>query len=590
MIHTIDTLQDFEDLKTYVNDNKYLQAKVSLSSGVCSIQFENHETFQLNLTNFSFSQKNAIHSWLKPFREYKEQPPVNDQDVLIYGKDSTKNVVSIEAKDDQLELFIEENGVVRSEFRPNKFWLLSSRKFDASWSALAGNLHYKYIKHYQSKKELWADKNKYRMADLYSIANEKEAAMVTQGITYFKGMKVDDVSRFHFDLETIGLIEAKNHKILCISTSYVKKNEVKKRLFALDEYESEGAMIEAFCAYLRECNPSVVSGFNIFGFDFPYLQLCADNNGVELSLGRDESNIRFDKYTSKFRKDGSQDYDYTRCHIYGREIVDMMFVAYHFDFARKYERYALKSIIEQEGLTKEGRTFYPADKIRENWDNPEERAKIKAYCMDDSDDSESLYKLMISSYFYFTQHIPKSFQTMNYSATGSQLNSFLVRSYLQEGHSIPKADEAVKFLGAISDGFAGVYRNVLKVDVSSLYPSVMIQYEVSDKDKDPKDHFLKMVKYFTEQRLADKKKAKETGDRYYEELEQSRKIAINSAYGLLGAHGLNFNFPSGAAMVTEKGREILKIAIKWCSGVDYVEKTKGEEHDTNPVTSVSDAI
>lgn len=591
MIHTIDTQQDFQDLQTYTKDNEYVSAGIEVNKNTCTIQFEPHETFQINLTSFNFSEKNNIHSWIKPFRDYK--PPIKpnenilapNTDFLIYGKDPTKNVVSIEAKDSSLELFIEENGQIRSEVRNNRWWMLAPKAFDQGWKKLEGGLHYQYIKHYDSKAALYADKNKYRFADIYHIANEKEAAMIATGITYFKGMKVADVSRFHFDLETCGLIQASKHQIFAISTTFISRGATKKKLFSVDEYESEGVMLVAFCAYVRECNPSILTGFNIFGFDLPYLQICADNAEIDLDLGRDGSPLKFNKYESKFRKDGSQDYYYKQCHVYGREIVDMMFVAYHFDFARKYERYALKSIIKQEGLEKEGRVFYEASQIAKNWDNPIERAKIKAYCIDDSDDSESLYKLMISAYFYLTPHIPKSFQTINYSASGSQINSLLVRSYIQEGHSIPKADEAVRFEGATTDGYPGIYNNVFKVDVASLYPSIMLQYEISDKLKDTKGNFLKMVKFFTEQRLADKKKAKETGDRYYEELEQARKIIINSSYGLLGAAGLNFNFPSGAALVTQHGRDILKKAILWCTGKEYIEKVKDdEENDSNPTT------
>lgn len=579
-IHTIETWQDFEDLKKYVLDNKYVFVTVDIKSRLWTISFDPSEKFELHLSNFSFTEKNAIHAWLKPLRELAPFiTPSVSQDALIYGKDPTKNIVSIEAKDGALELFIEENGVVRSEIRPNKSWLLSNRQLDQGFSKLAGDLHYKFIKQYKSKTDFFQDKNKYRMADTYCVYNDKEAAMIMTGITYYKGMKVSDVSRFHFDLETIGLLQSKDHRILCISTTYVHQSGVKKRLFALDEYQSQGDMIKAFCAYLRECNPSVVSGFNIFGFDFPYLQICADNEGVLLSLGRDDSVLKFDKKASSFRKDGSQDYEYKRCHIYGREIVDMYFVAIHFDIGRKYERYGLKSIIEQEGLVKEGRTFYDASLIRKNWEIPEERKKIKEYCIDDSDDSESLYKLMISAYFYLTPSIPKSFQAINYTASGSQINAFLVRSYLQQCHSIPKADEKVSFPGAISDGFPGIYTNVLKVDVASLYPSVMLQYEVCDKKKDPKGHFLNMVKYFTTERLVNKKKGKETGDRYYKDLEQAQKIVINSSYGMLGAPGLNFNFPAGAALVTEKGRDILKKAIFWATGKEYVEKVKEVEDE-----------
>ena len=97
----------------------------------------------------------------------------------------------------------------------------------------------------------------------------------------------------------------------------------------------------------------------------------------------------------------------------------------------------------------------------------------------------------------------------------------------------------------------------------------MIVNKVYDKDKDPKQHFFDMVNYFTEERLRNKATARDTGDRYYKDLEQAQKIVINSAYGMLGAGGLNFNSPKKAAYVTEVGRDILTKGMEWVKGRGY---------------------
>lgn len=484
---------------------------------------------------------------------------------LIFGKDETTNIVSIEVKDSQVEIFTETNGVVKSEFRDNTFWLITHDKHNIHQVALEGDLYYKYIRYYDNAREWYNARNTLRKhnVDFFSISDLKESYMLLNGVTYYKGMKVNDVSVLSWDIETTGLTHDENSKVLLISNTYRSQGMLKRRLFSIDEYSTQAEMLEAWCDFVRETNPSIILGHNIFMYDFPYIQHVADMYGVTLDLGRDGSKLRFNNYTSKFRKDGSQDYEFTRCFIYGREIVDTMFVAYHFDFARRYESYGLKQIIKQEGLEIKGRQFYDAGLIYKNWENLEERKKIKLYAEHDADDSLALYDLMVASYFYATQSVPKSFQTVNYSATGSQINSLLVRSYLQNGQSIPKANDVIGFEGGISMGNPGRYTNVYKVDVASLYPSIILQYQVYDYKKDPNASFYKMVEYFTKQRLEDKKKAKETGDRYYKELEQSRKIFINSSYGLLGAMGLNFNSPLNAATVTRRGREILQTTIDW---------------------------
>lgn len=493
-------------------------------------------------------------------------------DKLLYGKSVIERIVSIEPKDSSAELFIQEvDGSIRSEFVKNKYWILAGRKIDDRWIKLKGELHFKYGRQFESREDYSKARQALRNSDIYSIFDPKEALMCKDGISYFKGLSVEDVSVLSFDIETTSLDpKDKNAMVLLISNTYRDKNKIVRKLFAYDEYETQGQMLEAWCAWVRDINPSIMLGHNIFGFDLQYLKGIAIKEGVFLHLGRDGSYAIFDKFESRFRKEASQFITYHRCKIYGREMIDTMFLAYKHDIAsRKYSSYGLKNIIKQEGLEKQGRTFYDASQIRFNYKDPVEWEKIKEYCKDDSDDSLMLYDLMIKPFFYMTQSIPKSFQNMLESASGAQLNSLMVRSYLQEGHSIPKADESEHFEGGISLGVSGIYKNVFKIDVSSLYPSIILQYEVYDNIKDPNRNFLTAVKEFTRMRLQYKQLLKETGKEEYDALQGAFKILINSAYGFMGAPGLNFNSPKMAALITKKGREILKTSIKWATGKEY---------------------
>src|SRR5690606_8102645 len=139
------------------------------------------------------------------------------------------------------------------------------------------------------------------------------------------------------------------------------------------------------------------------------------------------------------------------------------------------------------------RIFYDASTIKDNYHIPEELEKIKAYCIDDADDSLALWDLMIPPTFYYAQIIPMPLQKIINTATGSQINSIMIRSYIQTGHSIPKSDDKVEYQGAISYGCPGVYKNLIKSDVSSLYPSIIITYKIENRLKDPRSNFLYIV-------------------------------------------------------------------------------------------------
>lgn len=492
-----------------------------------------------------------------------ENKAANDH--LIYGKSGLKGIVGIEVNDSSADVFIynSETKSISVQNVPNKFWILSNKKLDKNFYLLEGNLHYKWGRQFSERTEMLKFRNIYRNEDIYSIYNQEEALMIKDGYSFFQGMKHNDVSVLSFDIETNTINPADdNSLVILISSTFRNSNgELLHKLFSYDEYESQCDMISDFSSYVRELDPSIICGHNIFGFDLPFLRDIMEREGGTLNWGRNSVPVKFDSYESKFRKDGSQFYHYHKAHCYGRTFCDTMFLSIKYDVGRKYESYGLKGIIKQEGLEKTDRQFYDASTIRFNYKDPHEMVKIKAYAVHDADDALALYDLMIPSYFYLAQSIPKTFQDILLGATGSQINSMMCRAYLQERHSLPKADEAVEYEGAISEGNPGVYRNVHKVDVASLYPSIMIEYEVYDEDKDPKGYFLTLVKTFTELRLGYKKLAKES--KYYDDLQGAFKILINSAYGFLGTSGLAFNCPQGAAFITNKGRDILTTSINW---------------------------
>lgn len=498
---------------------------------------------------------------------------MEDNKSLIFGKDDTQHVVGLEINDGEAELFIQQaDGTVVSEKRENRFWILSNRQITPNFKKLEGNLFFKYMAKTKDRELFEQSRRKWKNLDVYSIYNPREAFMVMNGVTYFKGMKHTEISVLSFDIETLGLKTDENSKILCISNTFrTHDNKIIKKLFTYDTYKNQGQLLTAWCDWVREMNPTQVIGHNILGYDLNYMRHIAKMNNVYLNLGRDGRAIVFNKYKSDYRIDGSRSIEYTGAKIYGREIIDTLFLSYKHGATRNYDSYSLKKLIIAEGLEKPNRVYYDASKIRDNYTIPEEWIKIKAYCEDDSDESLALYDLMNSSYFYFAQHIPKTYQAIIESATGSQINSFLVRSYLQDGHSIPKMshlDFAVE--GGISFAIPGVYRNLMKVDLKSAYPSQVLRFKLFDKEKDPNGNFYKMVKHFAEGRFELKKKYKETNDNYYLNLDASNKIFINSAFGVTNTPGLNFNSPALAAKITGETREVIKQCLQWASGKDLI--------------------
>jgi DNA polymerase elongation subunit (family B) len=485
-------------------------------------------------------------------------------DKLLYGKNSKEGIVSIENKDNKLHIYTHTG----QEIINCDYYILYDKYLESYTDGrLEGVGQLRYYSKFESSKELYDFETVLKSKDIkyFKPRSPSEGMMLKAGYTQYKGMKFKDLNVLSFDLETTGALIDDNSYVLLISNTFRSSDgSTDTKLFAFDDYDSPSDFIRDWCKWVRSKNPDVLLGHNLFGFDLPYLrQFCKNQNIDGLHLGRDASKLHYARNPSKFRKDGSQSYDYINVNCYGREIIDTMFLAFKFDIGRKYESYGLKQIIKQEGLEKADRQHYDASKIRTMFTNPIEWAKIKKYAEHDADDALALFDLMAPSFFYYTQVVPMSFQNIINRATGSQVNNLMIRSYIQDGLSIPLPSDTEHFQGAEVIGNCGIYEHVYKVDVASLYPSIMLKDSIYPEDKDFNGNFLKILKTLTEERLLNKKLGKETGDRYYKDMEQAQKIVINSAYGFMGAPGLNFNYPVGAAAVTLEGRRILNIALNW---------------------------
>lgn len=499
-------------------------------------------------------------------------------DALLNGSDPTPGVVGLFVTDDKILRWRREAGATVREELPIQLWTLSKTEGLLSRSGtLAGDLPFKYAYAF-GKKKTWERFNRdMRDEGIFTYHDPVKNFMVANGTRQYKGLELKDLTLLGFDIETTGLDpDARDALVILITNTVIHPDgTLERKMFSWDEFEHQGAMIAAWCKWVQSVNPDVLIGHNIYCFDIPYLATIAQRFGATMVLGRDGMGMYRETRPRKFRLDQGRHLEYRMPVLPGREVADTLLLAYKFDVGKKWESYGLKYLVKTEGLEGEGRVFYDAATIRVNYKNPEEMVKIKDYAERDADDALNLFKKIGTTFFQMSRFLPMPLSEICVSASGGQIDALLVSSYLCQGHSIPETSEKGKFQGAISDGWPGVYRNVFKIDIQSLYPSIILSFSVYDKTKDPQGLVLSYTKSFREMRLKFKKAYKETGDEQWDALDRVAKGFLNSFYGFFGTKGLMFNSPDCATFITKTGRDILEQAIYWATGKEYGELKNG---------------
>ena len=284
-------------------------------------------------------------------------------------------------------------------------------------------------------------------------------------------------------------------------------------------------------------------------------------HGVALIWGRDGSEVGVG--AERNCAIGANTRPFTGHYIWGRHILDTLFATQRFDLAKgDISSYGLKEVAQHYHIAEPNRVYLDRSDILSLWKSDPER--VTQYAIADVRETRRLAEVVCPTEFYQTQMVPDVYQSVAVTGSGEKINSIFVRAYLQHNHAIARQQAPVPYGGGYTEmRVAGVLRHIVKADVESLYPSIMLTRGVTSSS-DTLGLFLPLLKELTRRRLAAKNKAREMAETddvkragYFDGLQGSYKLLINSFYGYLGAP-FYFNDYAAAAKVTEVGQEIVK--------------------------------
>lgn len=387
------------------------------------------------------------------------------------------------------------------------------------------------------------------------------------------------------------------------------------------EYDSELDLLEGFQNILIELDPDIITGYNIYGFDLPYIQQRIQNLGRSwnnigrLNIGTIESINRdavmpweksdgeVDRNANKYKNRSKSNVDNVNLLIPGRLVIDI-FPRIKSTFPN-LKRYSLDSVAGQflgeykldvsfEDLNKAFRDY---DLTNLHYDPRQVYDDAIKYGIQDAVLTYRLFERLnifvdLSMYSHVTTtSIPELlFKGTSGPVFRSMYREFKKRGYFFMERRIISEDYEGALVLMPEPGF---YERVATVDINSLYPNVMITYnicpttfieegrdfpdelchvlEFEDRGKKYRYRFRKDIEGIVPsicRDLIDRRKevrSRKAADEFEailnDKLQLALKINVNTVYGAYGIKKHRFSFLQGARAVTAMGRHLLQSII-----------------------------
>lgn len=488
--------------------------------------------------------------------EVEEEPGSDAYDPVLFGADPTPRIVAIEPGEAAMAIWrrLEDGRVERSQ-EPYRPWLLTR----APNPLLGGDVQelegegFRYLYEFASLTEYRAALAHLRENHVEHLTASTPArlALMQSGKTLFKGMRFDDVVRMQIDIETRTL-DPRDPDAGILLIAVADNRGLKEVLTG-----SEAEMLQDLARLVQSRDPDVIEGHNIHGFDLPYLMERARALGIPLVLGRDGAEAHRERLRNCAI--GAINRPFVPAAVPGRHVVDTYLCVQRYDWARgALASYGLKEVARVLGISHADRIEVPRDQMGRLF--REDPDLIREYALQDVVETARLAELVTPTEFYMVQMTPDTYSSSAVSGSGERINAIFVRAYLANRRAIPTPQEPRPFPGGYTDvRRTGVIRRVVKADVESLYPSIMLSMDIKPAS-DALGIFLPALASLTNRRLQAKQKmaSSQGAERaYWEGLQNSFKVLINSFYGYLGAPGFNFNDYTAAERVTQEGRRIV---------------------------------
>jgi DNA polymerase, archaea type len=500
-----------------------------------------------------------------------------EKNTLLFGVDPTPRIVAIElGETGTVKVYRREaDGTTVADVEPfHPFVWCDSDVVDLGIESekLESSLKYGWLVTVDSWKELIALRNGLKNAgrDFFAFTDPVQHYLTATGRTLFKDLSFEELKRMQIEVLSFenavagGGDSGRGDHIMSIALS---DNTGWEELLIVDQKnieESERDALKRLTSLIKERDPDVIDGHDLFRFHLPYLAARAKKAKTKLDWGRSDGFLRSRPSRLQIAE---KTIDYPKFTVGGRHFVDTFLLAQFYDVGmRSLAGFERTDVARHFDLcNSEQISALTGKELQRAYLENSEGFRRRALC--GVRETRALSELLGASYFIQAQIFPYNYQDVIVRGNATRINALFLREYFRQRHSIPELPMPRAFEGGYTDiFFTGVARNVWHCDVASLYPSIMLKFDcfpVTDQLQIFR-HLLTDLRTFRLEAKAEMRAEKDPAKQHHlQALHNTFKILLNSFYGYLGFAQGHFADFDAAARVTQIGRDLLKQMIDW---------------------------
>ena len=373
---------------------------------------------------------------------------------------------------------------------------------------------------------------------------------------------------------TVGEPVPKRDPIVIIS---LITSDGKSEQFSLNGGD-EKSLIKSFVDFVRGFDPDIIAGYATNSKYWDYLIERAAKNGVNLYVGRTE--------TIPHRS------VYGHMSVTGRINLDLL------DYIDEFGEIKVKTLenfAEFLGIS-EGGDVESIDEMEfaRYWDDPSKRPKLLRFSMDRARRVMSIVDKILDYSMQLANIVGIPMDYVGSAAVGFRVEWLLIREARKFGELVPKRVERRYFPyagGMVLTPKKGLHENIAVLDFKSLYPNIMIKYNISPDTyiepgadvpeekvyvapevghrflKEPPGIYKKILEDLISARdeLRVKLKSLAVGSpsyRLYDARQKAIKVITNAVYGYAGWLGARWYIKPVAEAATAWGRYIIRSTLE----------------------------